>query len=343
MQNRLAILGALLVSALAAPGAAAADPPPSAVMEARTEAREFADAGLKLYQAGRYGEALATFTEAERRFSAPTIRLMIARTLHRLGRLLDARAAYQRIVDEKLEHYAPPVFFEAKEEAKTELLAVQGVIPTLRITVAGAPGGKATLTLDGAEVRSDRSIAADPGSHTIVAKAPGREPMTRQITLKAGSVEEVAIAFPSPPRRAPATATPIRTVLADGAQESPAGGPNPYVIGGGVVLGTALLAMGTGFLVAGISAGKERDKLCDPGQPEPCDAEAGAAEQWVGLDRTRSKDLTIGTWMFIGAGIVGVSTTAYVVSTWNSGSGKRAGARLQGKVTPAGLVLSGSW
>ncbi|HSN98183.1 MAG TPA: tetratricopeptide repeat protein [Candidatus Nanopelagicales bacterium] len=103
--------------------------PPQASGGSRDQARALADRGFALHEQGKYAEALAAFEEAERQFHAPTVLLMIARSQVKLGRLADARATYERIVDEQLANYAPPPFFEAQAAARKELEELAAQMP----------------------------------------------------------------------------------------------------------------------------------------------------------------------------------------------------------------------
>lgn len=182
----LALAGAL-------PAQAHAQPAPRSVNEARAEARALANQGLELYKAGRYPEALTAFRDADRRLSAPTIRLMIARTHDKLGQLIQARKVYRAIVEQKLELYAPKVFFEAQDEAKRELEALNARIPTLQVTVTGAPANDLRLRINGRTVTAGKWLELDPGEYKVLASAPQRELAARRVTLQEGAKTQIAL------------------------------------------------------------------------------------------------------------------------------------------------------
>lgn len=114
------ILAAAL--ALSAPsGPALAQTPSSEIEAAKKIAAETANQALEAFEAGEYEDAIAGFEKADRAFHAPKFLLYVARAQQKLGRLLAARATYEKILKEKLAPYAPPEFFDAQADAKKEL------------------------------------------------------------------------------------------------------------------------------------------------------------------------------------------------------------------------------
>jgi tetratricopeptide (TPR) repeat protein len=101
----------------------AANAEPSA--EARELARGLADEGANAYAAGDYERALTLFQEAYRLVPAPTVALFEARTLAKLGRSPDARAAYSRLIQTELGDDAPQAFRDAVQTGRSELDALE--------------------------------------------------------------------------------------------------------------------------------------------------------------------------------------------------------------------------
>jgi hypothetical protein len=154
-------------------------------------ARAKAQEGLKLYGADRWSEALASFREADTLFHAPSLTLYVARCQRKLGRLVDARTTYVRILAEDLPTGAPPAFVSAHADAGKELELVRQRVPTLQVAVTGVPAGEAQVTVNGAPFAEEKKDL-DPGSYTVEARARGGAPVVRTVTLVEGSHETVA-------------------------------------------------------------------------------------------------------------------------------------------------------
>src|SRR4051794_5027036 len=92
----------LLASALAVP--AQADPPAKAALapaaDRQAAARIKAQEGLEFFNAGRFAEAFERFGEADRLYHAPTLTLYLGHCQRELGRLVAARALYEKVVAE---------------------------------------------------------------------------------------------------------------------------------------------------------------------------------------------------------------------------------------------------
>ncbi|XXX79610.1 tetratricopeptide repeat protein [Sorangium sp. So ce134] len=216
--------------------------------EAKLAARALANKGVELFDAGRYEDALTAFRGAEALVHAPPLVVMAARSCERLGRLLEARSLYQRVLDEPLAATAPRAFQEAQAEAKTELAALTRRIPTLEVALAGTAQGTVQLTLDGERIAPATPVQRDPGEHTLVGVEPGRPPVTTKFRLDERMKRYIILDLtpPSP------EATPTRSTPA----ASQANRQKILFIGGGAAAGTGVIA-GTVFTF--LALGKEGD------------------------------------------------------------------------------------
>ncbi|WP_437336970.1 tetratricopeptide repeat protein [Sorangium sp. So ce394] len=220
--------------------------PPTA--EAKLAAKALADKGWQLFNASRYEDALAAFRDAEAQVHAPPFLVMAARSCERLGRLVEARSLYQRVLDEPLAANAPRAFQQAYADAKAELAALAPRIPTVEVALAGAARGAVGLTLDGERIAPATPVEVDPGEHTLSGAVPGRPPVTRKIRLDERAKGYIVLDLAPPPAEAP----PARNT-----QAAPGGDLRKAVlIGGGVAAGVGLIA-GTAF--TGIALGKSSD------------------------------------------------------------------------------------
>ncbi len=66
--------------------------------EPKAAARVLADQGYELYEAGKFDEAIDAFRRADQLFHAPTLVFAMAKASARAGKLLEARALFQKVM-----------------------------------------------------------------------------------------------------------------------------------------------------------------------------------------------------------------------------------------------------
>lgn len=170
------LFSALVWCATASPcrAAVAEDPPETAVQTARALAYQ----GQEAYDTGRYAEAAEAARAAQKLVSAPTLALLEARALRKLGRFLAARTRY-RIAASPLPSDASEAFHFARQAALSELLILENELPRFLIELR-SPRSSAEephVTVDGAPfpVTSFGTwVAQDPGEHVVEASFGGR-------------------------------------------------------------------------------------------------------------------------------------------------------------------------
>ncbi|WP_159396823.1 hypothetical protein [Sorangium cellulosum] len=335
---------ALLLALSAVPAAAVAQPV-QPTEQAKAAARALAGQGWGHFQAGRYEEALAAFRDAEALVHAPSLLYQAARSCERLGRLIEARSLYQRIVDEPLATSAPRAYQQAQADAKVELAALAPRIPSLEVTVTGSPASAVELTLDGQRIDPALPVERDPGNYTLVAVAPGQTPVTRTIQLKEGAREQVTLDLTPPPAAAPAADRPA----------APSGTDvrSAVLVGGGITAGAAVLAGVAFTLVANSKASDAEQQLnevdsighgsascsrpADPNLVRQCDELSARVD-----DQYLFSNLAL--WGFISGGAAALGTLGYYwlappPSDW------RKQMRVLPLVTPGGggIVAGGSF
>ncbi|MBM4359375.1 MAG: hypothetical protein FJ096_14830 [Deltaproteobacteria bacterium] len=189
-RQRLHLLA--LLAALGAPRAAyAAESPNEIITDA---ARYKAERGLELFQAKQWKEAYEAFRIAEELFHAPSLVMRMAYCQAELGHLLEARALYRKVADEKLAKDAPEAFRNAQAEAKQELGKLAKRIAKVRVAVDGVESVRANVKLDGVHIPLEpESVEVDPGAHRIEAKAPGAEAVERRLTVAEGADQRVEL------------------------------------------------------------------------------------------------------------------------------------------------------
>ncbi len=190
-----------LAALVVATRALAAGPTPAD----REVARTLATRGFELFQSKDYAHAIESFEQAESRIHAPPHWLYIARSQSRLGKLIEAKATYERILAEKLPDGSPLPFRDAQAAAKSELAEVDVLIPSIELTLSGAGATGAAVVLDDkpfpASARG-QNYPANPGLHTFVVTPTNGAPIERAVAVKAdGVTEHVNIAMDDSPMR----------------------------------------------------------------------------------------------------------------------------------------------
>lgn len=152
----------VLVSVLLAARSARADDYDQATKDV---ARRYAEEGIAFHDQGDYPAAVLSFGRAYRVLGAPTIGIRMARSLVKLGRLIEAKKAYEAVIATPLKQGDPPVFAQSVTDARAELAELSPRIPTLELAVGI---GVTSPTLDGNPVPAaalGRALPIDPGPH----------------------------------------------------------------------------------------------------------------------------------------------------------------------------------
>jgi hypothetical protein len=296
------------ISLLLAPARALAGPPSA---EDREAARKLADKGAELFDAGHYEASIDLFRKADAKVHAPTFVLAIAQAYAKGGKLVEARAHYRKVVDEKLPPSPPASFVEAQATAKRELDELSRRIPTLQIVISGPNAGAAKVAVDGAPVASiDQPLDQNPGDHRIEVTPSSGEPISRSVTLREGATERVEIALSG-----------LTGGSGPGSSESK-GSIVPAAIG----LGVGAIGLGVGAVTGAMALGRVGDiKASCSGNvcPKALEGEAGSAGTLA----------DISTVSFIVGG-VGVAAGVVLLILRPGGGSDEASAKGPGRPTP---------
>lgn len=295
--------------------------------ETRTIAREVALQGATAFESGDYTTALDRFQRASSLFQAPSITLMEARTLVKLGRFVEALDVYESTQRMVLPPDAPEALTLAVADARREGEQLRGRIPWLRIIVQSTnPGEEPRVTLDGkvvpvALLNIERPV--DPGSHDVQATLPGLQPARRVVSLGEGEHRVAHLIFdtappPTAPRPAPAEATAASP--ADSSHESNLRAWG-YAAGGAGVASLALSAV-TGIIA--LNKKSALDQVCHSNGSCPESAQSDIDAYYV--NRTVS-------WTTFAIGLAGVGTGGYILLTGSNDSSHVA----------AGVSGTGAW
>jgi hypothetical protein len=189
MSRTVVTLAAALLAATPAAHAQPKSPKQGEADKAdKDNAKALLASGLKLFQAKDYLGALAVFKDAYARFPSPKILLNIATTLKQLARNAEAANTYQQYYD------APDADAAKKAEVAKVLAELDAKVAVLEITVKPAD---AEVEINGegrlAPASALAKVRVEPGKVTIRARAEDYKPLLRNIEVKAGAREVVAL------------------------------------------------------------------------------------------------------------------------------------------------------
>ncbi len=314
--------------------------------EERAAARSLAQQGAEALQNKNYGEAIDLLGRAEAIIHAPPHLLLIGRGQVGLGKLVQARETFLKIIREELAASAPPAFKRAQQDGRDELAAIEPRIASLRIVLAGpgaAEAARVTVKLDDQAVTSaligvHRPI--DPGKHLVTATSAGRSPVTQEVALGEGEKKEVSLQVEAPTADAGGTGGTGQTGGAVGpSQSDKPQGPNTlkYVGIAGMGLGAAGLVVGgvfTGLFVQKSGEADEAFTKC----PKPCPADRQA--MITTLDEAAASRGTVAAiGLATGAVLLGGGVALFLIS--GKKQDKPAAAMVVPYVVPNGLGLVG--
>jgi hypothetical protein len=212
----------------------------------------------KLFDKGKYAEALVAFRLAHNASDSPNARLMIGHCLVALGRPAEAyeeMAATMREAAKLAEseaRYAP-----TRDTAATQLALLEPKVGKIVVDVQDRAG--ATVTINGAPIDPEKlglPMAVNPGTAVIAATHADGRTVQREQVVKAGATERVTLTFPEAPKAgggAPASqsAKPVVVKAPDegGGGEERGGGVRTagFVIAGLGVAGMAVFGV-TGMM-----------------------------------------------------------------------------------------------
>jgi len=317
---RCSLLGLLSALMLCASTAFAED------AETRTAARDLATQGAQAFEAGDYARASDFFRRAHELVPAPSIALLRARSLAKLGQLLEAIDIYEQTSRFKLPEDAPEAYLQAVDTARNEMEEVRHRLPRLKLTLIGVSSGEsAQVSMDDkptpeALLGVERPI--NPGQHRIEARVGGQLRTTRELSMVEGASYQVDLDL------RPVQPAPIPVVVAPPAAVTASSSPNSWrKTGGYVALGVGALGLGIGTYtgILALHHKSELDDVCHPSCP------ASSADQ---IDAFRS-NRTI-SYVSFGVGIAAAATGVALLTL-----GKPAEQHLAIRALPTGLQIAG--
>ncbi len=265
-RTRRRLAGVLVVAlAAAATGHARAQPdpdtPPSPADVAIQKGRE----GVEHFERAEWSAALRLFREAEAAYHSPVLQLFEARSLERLGRLVEADAVYAAVLREPIPDTAPAPWHQAQSDAAKERRALSASMPHLSVLVEGqTPATR--VTVNGEPITTGARLSRDPGTYRVVV-TDGVRKIERTVVLHRGDSEKtLRLSLPRP------------VVVPDGPTEAPL---DPFR-----VLGVVLTSLGGASLAAGaVMGGLAVDRASEAAakQPPECTPQ-GSCPAFVDVD-----------------------------------------------------------
>ncbi len=331
-RRRLLPPSALLFALVATAGSARAEPQAETIAASRALGIE----GVELAEAGRCAEAIEKLERAEALYHAPSVLARLGECQIEIGQIVRGTETLNRVVRERLAPDAPEPFRAA--QARAEELLDRHLPRIARLVLHIEPANvPADVTVSGVAV--PRALLGaerptDPGTHEVVANAPGYEGARATIHLDEGARQELTLELLPLEREAkraakqPAPAAPPAPV-SDGAKPRAAEGPGtlPFVLLG---VGAAGLAVGT---VTGVLAIQRKNELecpsyqCEGAQHAKLDE--AQAVSWVS---------TAGFGVGLVSGVIGA-----ILFVSSSGGEASTGFRLRPYASAASAGISGSF
>ena len=277
-------------------------------------------------EAGDYPHACVDFTESLSLDPAPGTLLNLADCEEHIGRLASAWGHFLRLVK------VLPATDERRQVARERATTLAPRVPWMIFTLALDTPRDARVFRDDVEIDSSRLgllLPVDPGSHSVLIVAPGRE--SRIVTVVAVERELVRVVVSlGPDASAGAVVSSGPAVPADPVAPREVGRRAPtytaaWLVGGA---GIASLGVGTYFGARALAERSWSDASCTGGV---CANAAALAEYQSARGDARASDVALGI------GVVALAVGGFLLLT--SHGDAPAGTAL--RVTPTGL--GGSW
>jgi hypothetical protein len=295
------------------------------------------DEGIALLKGGKLTEACQKLAESRALDPAMGTTYRLAECYEGTGRLVLAHELFTEVVAAAVRAGREDRAAQASARAD----AVLGRIPLLVIHVSPQVANLPGLELQRNETVLERAqwgqqALVDPGTATITARAPGKQPWRRQLSLAEGSgltevtvtsLDDTAVS----PGRETASAGALRPLRP--AREA---GLSTQHIAALTTAGAGLAAVVAGSVLGGVAASQWSEahgpEHCVAGDPRRC----GAAGVALGQDAARSAELATAT-LFAGATALAAGGLLWLTAPPRGRPA--AGLRLGPAITAAGAAV----
>jgi hypothetical protein len=223
----------------------------AAPVRAQDDAAEVFAEGRRAFDAERYEEALEAFERSQRLMASPNSRLMAARSLRALGRLVEAREElWGAEGDASLRVAAEPRYRDTLRAAQQEGSELDALIARVRLRVDGA-GPETSYAIQVGErpvdpARSGEVLWVMPGEVLVVVEAADGRSARALLRAQAGEVHSLAIALPPLEPETPAEPEAVASPAPLPVQPEPiaAAAVSPFAPIGWIALGLGAASLG---------------------------------------------------------------------------------------------------
>jgi hypothetical protein len=234
---------------------------PAGAQESQDQAANIAAArslgieGVQLAEAGKCDQAIDKLTRAEALYHAPTILDRLGECQVKVGQIVLGTENLNRVVREQLPANAPKAFRDAQARAQK---ALDAALPRIAHLTVNVEPKEAKITVTVSDVPVPAALLGverptDPGTHEVVASAPGYLTQKTTVTLAEAGRETVTLRLtldPNAPKEepAPAVAPPLPPPLLPEQQPPP---PATARSNSTKTIGYVLIGVGAAGVVAG--------------------------------------------------------------------------------------------
>jgi hypothetical protein len=276
----------------------------------RAGARLAATQGVKAYEAGNHQDAVNYLERAESLVHSPIHLLFLGRANEKLGRLVQAREAYLKLIREQIKPTDPQSFRDAQAAAQVESKPLETRVPSVTLRIEGAPAENANVVLDGKPLAAALvgvPLPINPGEHNVEVTGDAIEGTSQRITIAEGTQSTVVLKVT--PRAVTATAATPGSLTATGSSApTTTSGAAERPVPTGVYIGLAATGVfAVGAAVTGILASSNHSDFED--------ANKGQDPAKANDLKDKGQTLNIVTDVFLGGAVIAGGVTAFLYFT----------------------------
>lgn len=157
---------------------------------AETEGEALFRRGVEAFEKQDYAAACPLFEQSFDSGHAASARYMLGQCEEKQGHLVVARTHYDWVAhDDKAKK-------DVRDHATENIASLDARIARLVLDLGATPPAGASVEVDGVKIEDvGGPILVDPGTHDVVATAPGRAPKTQKVTAADGASVPVKVEF----------------------------------------------------------------------------------------------------------------------------------------------------